>query len=75
MTGLPAMSGTTNEQVCNTLARLSEKYPQLRVMQLISNAVPQDIHTMLNHDLYYVENEALLGWLLEYEQEIKEGTF
>ncbi len=61
---------TTNEQVCNTLARLSEKYPQLRVMQLIINAVPTEIYTQLNNDLYYVENEALLGWLLEYEQDI-----
>ena len=64
------MSETTNEQVCNTLARLSEKYPQLRVMQLIINAVPTEIYTQLNNDLYYVENEALLGWLLEYEQDI-----
>ena len=64
----------TNEQVCNTLARLAEKFPHLRVMQLISNAVPQEVHNMLNHDLYYVENEALLGFLLAYEQDIQGDT-
>ena len=64
----------TNEQVCNTLARLSEKYPHLRVMQLISNAVPQEVHTRLNHDLYYLRNEELMGYLLAYEQDIKGDT-
>lgn len=62
----------TTEQVCNTLARLTKKWPHLRVMQLISNAVPQEVHNMLNHDLYYLEDEALMGYLLAYEHTMKE---
>ncbi len=67
------MSGgpRTNEAVCNTIARLSEKFPQLRVMQLISNAVPQEVQNRMNNDLYYLENGALLEYLLEYEQKMK----
>ena len=68
MTGLPAMSGTTNEQVCNTLARLCEKWPRLRVMQLIINAVPDEV---ADNGFYYIENDELMGHLLAFEQKIK----
>ena len=60
---------TTNEQVCNTITRMSKKHPQLRVMQLINNAIPHEVQEQLNGDLYYVENEELLSYLLEYEQD------
>ena len=59
---------TTNDQVYHALTRISERHPQLRVMQLISNCIPPDVLDRLNHDLYYVENEELLRYLLEYEQ-------
>lgn len=62
----------TNEQVCNTIARLSEKHPHLRVMQLISNAISQEVQHKLNNDLYYVENEDLLSYLLTYEKDVLE---
>lgn len=62
----------SNEQVCHTIARLSEKFPQLRVMQLISNSIPPEVQERLNNDLYYVENEELLGYLLCYEADVLE---
>lgn len=65
------MNVTTNEMVCNTIARMSEKHPHLRVMQLIVNAIPQDVIVKLHHDLYYVDNEELLKYLLDYEQAVK----
>lgn len=64
------MDKTTNEEVCKTLARLTKRWPHIRVMQLISNAVPLEVHNMVNHDLYFVEDEALMGYLLAYEKEI-----
>ena len=57
----------TNEQVYHVLTRVSEKHPQLRVMQLISNCIPHEVQERLNGDLYYVENEELLSYLLCYE--------
>ncbi len=64
------MTKVTNEQVCHTIARLSEKYPKLRVMQLIVNAVPQDVIERLHYDLYYIDNEDLLSYLLCYEADV-----
>ena len=57
----------TNEQVCITITRLSKQHPSLSVMQLISNAVPHEVQERLNGDLYYVENDELIGYLLDYE--------
>ncbi|KKL26206.1 hypothetical protein LCGC14_2397660 [marine sediment metagenome] len=57
----------SQEKLCNTIARMSEKHPHLRVMQLISNAIPHEVHERLNGDFYYVEDEALTGYLLAYE--------
>ena len=37
----------------------SEKYPELRLCQLLSNCYPAN-------DLYYVEDEVLLNRLIEY---------
>lgn len=62
---------TTNQEVCNTIARLSEKHSNLRVMQLIVNAIPQDVIEKFHSDLYYIDNEELLKYLLDYEQEMK----
>lgn len=39
----------------------------MRVMQLIVNAIPPDVMDRLNHDLYYVENDELMSYLLTYE--------
>ena len=58
---------TSKQETLIVLGRLSMKFPNLRVMQLISNCIPTDVLDRLNHDLYYVEDEALMEYLLAYE--------
>ena len=60
---------TTDEQVCKVITQISKRHLQLRVMQLISNAIPHDVQERLNGDLFYVENDELIRYLLEYEKD------
>lgn len=60
---------TTNEMLCHTITRMCKKQAALRVMQLISNCIPPDVNERLNGDLYYLDDEDLLSYLLEYEQD------
>ena len=63
------MNEVTNEQVCKTITRMIERHPSLRVMQLVSNCIPPDVNERLSGDLYYLDDEELLGYLLEYERD------
>ena len=63
---------STNEQVCKTITRMIERHPSLRVMQLISNCIPPDVNERLSCDLYYLDDEELLGYLLESEADTLE---
>jgi len=69
------MSHTNQEarrELDETLQRLRHKYPDLRLTQLIGNAVPPPEATRRGNDLYYVTDEDLLGWLRQYEAKIDE---
>lgn len=55
-------------ELLNTVVRLSNKYPSLRLCQLIGNAVPSEEAQRRNNDLYYVKDEQLLEWLLNFEK-------
>lgn len=49
-------------QLLGELHRLSDKYPDLRIGQLILNATSPTAR-----DLYYLEDSVLLGFLVEYD--------
>ena len=52
---------TRREETIKLLSEASRRFPRLRVMQLLSNALgPQ------NKDPYYVTDEDLLGFLTVY---------
>jgi hypothetical protein len=53
-------------QALRTLSRLSDKYPALRIGQLIVNALPPNFA----NDPYYIEDSDLIRALLEFEQKI-----
>lgn len=57
--------------VIQAIDRLSSKYPDLRITQLIGNATPSEEAQKLNNDLYYVEDSQLLEWLLGYERKLE----
>ena len=50
------------QELLQTIVRLSDKYPSLRVTQLLGNS-----HGGEHIDLYYIEDSRLLNWLLLYE--------
>lgn len=67
------MSQTDHEvrrELDETLQRLRHKYPDLRLTQLIGNAVPSPEAMRRGNDLYYVTDEDLLHWLRQYEAKI-----
>ncbi len=49
------------------LTRLSKEYPDLRLCQLIANAIPTGEIAKRNNDIYYIEDAQLLEWLRTYE--------
>lgn len=57
-------------QTITRLCDLAAKYPDLRLCQIIGNAVPAEVAQKYNNDFYYVEDEQLLQWLEEYDHKI-----
>lgn len=60
-------------QLLGELHRLSDKYPSLRVTQLILNAIPSEELEKRGNDIYYVEDTELLGYLVNYERRTEEA--
>ena len=58
-------------RLLHTLLRLSDRYPMLRIAQLIGNAVPEEVKQRLSNDLYYMEDSELTRYLLEFEGKIE----
>ena len=52
------------ENVLNRIRRLWHVYPDLRLGQLILNAVGPD------HDLFYVEDDALMAMIEDYQKKV-----
>ena len=63
-----------NVTVADRVRELLGKYPDLRLCQLIGNAVPSEEAQRRNNDFYYVEDKQLLQWLEEYDQKIQEAA-
>ena len=55
------------KELLQTLARLSKRWPHLRVTQLIWNALPGTRRRRKGKDLFYVEDSELCKWLRKYE--------
>lgn len=58
------------EQLLGTLTSLSNRFPQLRVAQLISNAIPSEELQRRGNDIYYIKDVDLLSYLREYESKL-----
>ncbi len=58
------------QELLAELTRLSEKYPDLRLCQLIGNSIPVDEAQRRNNDIYYIEDDQLLQWLRRYEARV-----
>ena len=56
-----------NQELLAELTRLSEKYPELRLCQLIANAIPPQEYARRGKEIYYIEDSQLLDWLLTYK--------
>ena len=57
-------------ELLTEITRLSEKYPELRLCQLIGNALPAEEREKRDNDIYYVEDAELLRWLREFESKM-----
>lgn len=60
-------------QVLGELKRLSDRYPALRVSQLIINAIPSEELQRRENDIYYIEDTDLLRYLTQYERRVEEA--
>ena len=49
------------------IKKIWEKYPDLRLGQLLCNAVPESL-------IYYIEDEALIGAIEKYYKNLEEET-
>ena len=59
-------------KVLEAITAVSEKYPSLRVCQILGNCYPQREPGYPRKDMYYVEDEDLLNKLVEvYELDEK----
>ena len=56
--------------VISKLRELNDKYPDLRVCQLIGNAYPEKERKRRGDDMYYVTDELLLKWLDEFDKKV-----
>ncbi len=56
------------------LTRLSKEYPDLRLCQLIANAIPAGEVVRRHLDIFYIEDAQLLEWLLTYEARTKSAA-
>ena len=63
-----------NIAVVRRLEELLQKYPDLRLCQLIGNAVPSAEAARRNNDFYYLPDEQLLEWLDEFERKVSEAA-
>lgn len=54
-------------RVLDEMLRLLQKYPSLRVCQLIGNSIPTEELQRRENDIYHIEDEQLLQWLREFE--------
>ena len=61
------------EDLLRTISRLSDKYPQLRIAQLLGNAWAPAARAGTER-LYYMEDSQLLRLLLGYEAEVGAAT-
>lgn len=52
------------DEILNRIKRLWLCYPDLRLGQLMTNAVTPD------HDLFYVEDEALVAFIEDYQKKL-----
>lgn len=55
-----------NLQVLNLMTQLLQKYPSLRVQQLLGNVIPSEVAKRVNYDHYYLPDEELLGYLEDF---------
>ena len=62
------------QELFHMLCWLIQKYPNLRLCQLICNAVPPEELARRNNDLYYVEDAELLDWLRSYQRGMANTT-
>lgn len=58
------MKEQMRSQLLKTISRLAGKYPELRIGQILGNAI--------HGDLYYINDDVLLKTLLEYEYKTEE---
>jgi len=54
---------TDRYRVLRQLVRISNRNPDLRICQIIGNAVPPEEAKKRNNDIYYIEDADLLKWL------------
>ena len=62
------------KELLQTLARVSDKHPQLRICQSLENTVPHDARGHRKRDLFYTEDSQFNQWLLDFEQRIDQSA-
>ncbi len=59
------------QEILRELDSLLHMYPDLRVFQLLGNAVPVEESEKRSNDMYYVTDEELLEWLRSYPERVE----
>ncbi len=63
-------TGRNTIRAVEKLREMATKYPDLRLCQIIGNAVPSEEAKKRNNDFYYVEDDQLIQWLDEFDRKL-----
>lgn len=61
-------------EILATIKRLSERWPELRIGQLLVNSIPVASRKQCGNDVFYLEDADLLKGLLEYESWVERSS-
>ncbi len=62
----PRAEGHRRIMAC--LAEIMKRAPMLRVCQIVGNAIPAEVLQRRKNDIYYIEDDELLGYLRIFEK-------
>ena len=63
-----------NVKAAERIRSLLCKFPSLRVMQLLGNAIPSEYMEKCGEDPYYLPDATLLQFLDQYEEKVREAA-
>lgn len=64
---------TVQQKINDTLTKIHKSNPDLRIGQIIYNALMRESGGVIHHALFYVDNQDMLDCILKYENYLKDN--